>query len=81
MSAAAPEFTLTVHLIDGTKLVSSLPVSLSALSEVYEVIASKGGKIKFPTASDPKFPTVSDTMQFIPTTSVLRLEAKGPWEQ
>jgi hypothetical protein len=67
------KFQIIVHLINGEKLECSIPVGREEIQSTYQVLGEKGGKIKIPTAPN--------TMQFLPATSVLRIEAVGPWEQ
>lgn len=67
-------YKVTFHLINGKKLKCSTPVTAGDLMEAYTALDHKeGGRIKFPT--DRK------TMQFLPASSVLRIEAFGFFEQ
>ena len=73
MNAKEETYKVTVHLIDGTKLESDIPVEASQLMAIYAILGrDDGGRIKFPTRAD--------TMQFLPASSVLRIEAKGSFE-
>lgn len=62
-------YKVTFHLINGKKLKCSQRVTAAELMESYRVLGEEGGRIKFPT--DRK------TMQYLPATAVLRIEAFG----
>lgn len=62
-------YKVTIHLINGKKLKVSQRVTASELMASYRALGAAGGRIKFPT--DRK------TMQFLPASSVLRIEAFG----
>lgn len=62
-------YKVTIHLINGKKLKVYGTVTASELMESYRVLGAEGGRMKF--ATDHK------TMQFLPTSSVLRIEAFG----
>lgn len=72
MTAKEETYTLTVHLIDGTKHRVSYPVTATDLTDMYKVLGMDEGRIRYPTNAH--------TMHFMPTTSVLRLEATGDFD-
>ena len=61
-------YEVTVHLIDGKALKVSYPVTATELHAIYQTLGMDEGRIKFPTGPG--------TMHFMPTTSVLCIEAK-----
>jgi len=72
VNAKEETYKVTVHLIDGTKLKVSTPITGPELMEVYRGLGAKQSRLKFPTHKG--------TMQFLPASSVLRIEAKGTFE-
>lgn len=72
MTTQEETYKVTVHLINGERLKVSTPVSATELVESYRALGTSGGRIKFPTSWD--------TMQLLPASSVLRIEAKGEFE-
>ena len=72
MNTEEETYKVTIHLIDGTSLKVSAPVTATEMMETYRVLGMPEGRIKAPTAGD--------TMQFLPASSVLRIEAKGSFE-
>lgn len=67
------KFEVKVHLISGITLTAVMPATLEQLNDMYDALGAKAGVLKIPTDWD--------TQQFIPVRSVLRLEAKGPWDK
>jgi len=65
-------YKVTIHLINGKKLRCITPTSTYDLLECYKALAMPEGRIKFPTRRN--------VQQFIPTRSVLRIEAKGNYK-
>lgn len=72
MTTQEQTYKVTFHLIDGTKLEASIPVGANDLMEIYGCLDAKESRVKFPTAPD--------TLQLMPASSVLRIEAVGEFE-
>lgn len=67
-------YKVTVYLVNGTKLKCHKPVAASDVLAVYRCLGNEGGDGRI------KIPTAPDTMQYLPATSVLRIEAVGEFE-
>lgn len=67
------EYKIKVYLINGDVFDVYGTVSASDLIKVYESMGQAEGRMQFPTAPD--------VMHFLPTSSLLRLEATGDFEQ
>jgi hypothetical protein len=65
-------YKVTVHLINGKKFRVAVPVTGTELTRIYKVLGDGTGRMKFPTSRN--------VMQYLPASSVLRIEAKGTFE-
>ena len=65
-------YKVTIHLINGTKHRVSYPVTATELGKIYKTLGTNESRIKYPTRGN--------VMQFLPASSVLRIEAKGRFE-
>lgn len=72
MTTQEQTYKVTVHLIDGTKHKVSTPLTAYEVGEIYRVLGMERGRLKYPTAPN--------TQQYMPISSVLRIEAVGVFE-
>lgn len=71
MTTEEKTYEITFHLIDGTRLTSSQRCDWQTVGELYRCLGNEGGDGRV------KFPRGPRNMQFIPATSILRMEVNG----
>jgi hypothetical protein len=62
-------YKITVHLLDGTRLKCTDPVTTTELLGLYKLLGQTTGRLKVPTGKG--------VMQFMPVSSIARIEARG----